>query len=223
MPGTKILFLEDDPLYQESIKDLLEEEHYIVETCNNGNDFLDKIYESIYDLYILDINVPKIDGFELMKLLEEYHDTTMKLVLTSRKNTLTESFHNGCDDYLNKTTDMEELLIRIKTLIKRGYNCHDDSINISKTINYNIFDKKIYINKRYIEIELRSLFILDYMIKKRGQFITIYELERYTYASNTESKSDVIRYHIWNLRNKFGKDFIESKKTLGYRLKSLGI
>ena len=93
MIGTKILFLEDDPLYQESIKDFLEEEHFIVDTCNDGDDFLNKIYETIYDLYILDINVPKINGLELMQILKEYHDTTMKLVLTSRQNTLTKSFH----------------------------------------------------------------------------------------------------------------------------------
>jgi len=223
MIGTKILFLEDDSLYQESIKDLLEEEHFIVDTCTNGDDFLDKIYETIYDLYILDINVPKINGLELMKMLKEYHDTTMKLVLTSRKDTLAKSFHHGCDDYLTKTTDIEELLIRIRLLVKRGYNSHEESIKLTKDMYYNIFDKKLYNNTINIELELQSLLILDYMIKKRGQYITVQELERYSYSSNTESKSNVIRYHIWNLRNRFGKDFIESKKSLGYRLKPLGI
>jgi len=223
MIGTKILFLEDDPLYLESIKDFLEEENFIVDTCNDGDDFLNKIYETIYDLYILDINVPKIDGLELMKILDEYHDTTMKLVLTSRVNSLTKSFHNGCDDYLNKTTDIEELLIRIKSLIKRAYNSHDESIKITDEINYNIFNKKLYTLTQDIDLELRTSIILDYMIKKRGEYVTSQELERCTYASNSQSKSDVIRYHIWNLRNRFGKDLIESKKTLGYKLKPLGI
>jgi len=221
--GTKILFLEDDPLYLESIKDFLEDENFIVDTCTNGDDFLNKIYETVYDLYILDINVPKIDGLELMKILKDHHDTTMKLVLTSRQNTLAKSFNNGCDDYLNKTTDIEELLIRIKSLIKRGYNSHKESIKITHEINYNIFNKKLSTEKADIDLELRSSLILDYMIKKRGEFITGEELERCTYASNTKSKADVIRYHIWNLRNKFGKNLIESKKSFGYKLKSLGI
>jgi DNA-binding response OmpR family regulator len=221
MTGTKILFLEDDILYQESIKDLLEEEEFIVETCNDGNDFLDKIFDTVYDLYILDLNVPQIDGFELMKILDEYNDTTMKLVLTSRNNTLTQSFHNGCDEYLNKTTDAEELLIRIKTLIKRGYNSYDESIQIAEDINYDLFHKKIYKNKQYIELEIRSLLILDYMIKKRGKFISSVELEKNSYPCSGNSKLDVIRYHIWNLRNILGKDIIESKKSLGYRIKPL--
>ena len=223
MIGTKILFLEDDILYQESIKDLLEEEEFIVETCTDGNDFLDKIFDTIYDLYILDLNVPQIDGFELMKILKEYKDTTMKLVLTSRNNTLTQSYHNGCDEYLNKTIDAEELLIRVKTLIKRGYNSYDESIHISEDIDYDLFHKKIYKNNQYIELEIRSLLILDYMIKKRGKFISSVELEKNVYPCSCDSKLDVIRYHIWNLRNLLGKDIIESKKSLGYRIKPLNV
>lgn len=221
MIGTKILFLEDDELYQESIKDLLEEEEFLIETCTNGTDFLNKIFDTLYDLYIIDLNVPKIDGFELLKILDEYNDTTMKLVLTSRTNTLRESFHKGCDDYLNKTTDAEELIIRIKTLIKRGYHAYEQSIQISKDIHYDIFHKKIYKNNQSVELEIRSLLILDYMIKKRGEFVSSIELEKNTYPCNCDSKSDVIRYHIWNLRNTLGKDIIESKKTLGYRIKPL--
>lgn len=221
MTGTKILFLEDDILYQESIKDLLEEEEFIVDTSNDGNDFLDKIFDTAYDLYIIDLNVPQIDGFELMKILDEYNDTTMKLVLTSRRNTLSQSFHNGCDDFLTKTTDADELLIRIKTLIKRGYSCYSEFIQIADDINYDLFHKKIYKNKQYIELEVRSLLILDYMIKKRGKFISSVELEKNTYPCSCNSKLDVIRYHIWNLRNILGKDIIESKKSLGYRIKPL--
>ncbi len=221
MTGTKILFLEDDILYQESIKDLLEEEEFIVETCNNGFDFLNKIFDTIYDLYIIDINVPQLNGFELLKILEEYKDTTMKLVLTSRKNTLTQSFHNGCDAFLNKTIDADELLLRIKTLIKRDYHSYRESIQLTRDIDYDLFHKKIYKNHQNIELEVRSLLILDYMIKKRGEFISSSELEKNTYPCNCDSKLDVIRYHIWNLRNTLGKDIIESKKSLGYRLKPL--
>jgi len=221
MIGTKILFLEDDKLYQESIKDLLESENFVIDTCYNGEEFLNKIFNTIYDLYILDLNVPQINGFELLKILEEHKDKTMKLVLSSRKNTLTQSFHNGCDDFLNKTIDAEELLIRIKTLIKRDYHSHKESIQITKNISYNLFNKEIYINHKNIELGVRSLIIFDYMVKRRGEFISSIELEKNSYPCNSDSKTDVIRYHIWNLRNLLGKDIIESKKSLGYRIKSL--
>ncbi len=221
MTGTKILFLEDDKLYQESIKDFLEEKNFIVETCNDGQEFLNKIYEDIYDLYIIDLNVPKINGLEIMKMLEEYNDPTMKLVLTSISNTLRKSFKSGCDDFLNKNTDIDELLLRVKMLIKRAYHSHNERIKIANNICYDLFNKKIYKDEKNIDLEIKSLFILDYLIKRRGEFVSNLELEKNSYPCNSKSKSNVIRYHIWNLRNRLGKDLIESKKSIGYRLKPL--
>jgi len=221
MTGTKILFLEDDKLYQESIKDFLEEEKFIVETCNNGQEFLDKIFNNMYDLYIIDINVPIINGNEIMLMLKEYNDPTMKLVLTSIPNSISESFKNGCDDYLNKNADVDEILLRIKSLIKRAYHSYQDVIKIKEDINYNLFNKKIYKNKENIELEIRSISVLDYLIKKRGEYVSTFELEKNIYPTNSKSKSNVIRYHIWNLRNTLGKDLIESKKNIGYMLKPL--
>ncbi|MGE4456787.1 MAG: response regulator transcription factor [Arcobacteraceae bacterium] len=139
--GTKILFLEDDLLYQESIKDFLEEEKFIVETCNNGQEFLNKIFNNVYDLYIIDINVPQIDGYEIMKMLREYNDNTMKLVLTSIPNSIIQSFKNGCDGFVNKNTDVEELLLKIKSLVKRAYHSYTECIKIADNITYNLFKK----------------------------------------------------------------------------------
>jgi DNA-binding response OmpR family regulator len=221
MLGTKILFLEDDHLYQDSIKDFLEDEDFIVDTCNDGQEFLNKIFENIYDLYIIDINVPQLNGIELMKTLDEYHDDTMKLVLTSFPNNLISSFKNGCDDFINKSSDIDELLLRIKALIKRAYHSHENFIKLSKELIYDLFEKKLYIDKKRVDIEVQSLLILDYLIKRRGNYVSNIELEEKTYPSNTESKSDVIRYHIWNLRNTLGKDLIISKKNYGYTLKPL--
>lgn len=221
--GTKILFLEDDLLYQESIKDFLEEEKFIVETCNNGQEFLNKIFNNVYDLYIIDINVPQIDGYEIMKMLREYNDNTMKLVLTSIPNSIIQSFKNGCDGFVSKNTDLEELLLKIKALIKRAYHSYTECIKIADNITYNLFKKQLYKNKQNIQLEIRTLNVLDYLIKKRGQFVSSDELEKNIYPCNTESKSGVIRYHVWNLRKTIGKDLIESKKSTGYRLKPLGV
>ncbi|QKF82008.1 response regulator transcription factor [Halarcobacter ebronensis] len=219
MIGTKILFLEDDTLYQETIKEFLEEEEFIVDTCTDGEEFLNKIFENVYDLYILDINVPKIDGMKILKILKEYNDNTMKLVLTSTQNSLINSFKIGCDDFLNKRCDIDELLLRIKMLIRRAYKAHKEYILLGNNIKYDLFNKKIYKNEHSIKLEIRSLLILDYLIKRRGEYVSNNELENKTYSTNTNSKSDVIRYHIWHLRKILGKNLIESKKSFGYRLK----
>lgn len=221
MTGTKILFLEDNILYQESIKDFLEEEEFIVETCNNGQEFLNKIFENIYDLYLIDINVPKINGFELMKMLSEYNDTAMKLVLSASEESLIQSFNNGCDDFINKTSDIDEILLRIKRLLKRAYHSYKESLQITDTIHYDLLHKKLYINQERIELDIRSLLILDHLIKNREKFVSSVELENSIYpCCNSKSNSNVIRYYIWNLRNILGKKIIESRKNFGYRLTS---
>ncbi|UFH58250.1 response regulator transcription factor [Sulfurovum mangrovi] len=223
MSGTKILFLEDNKLYQESIKDFLEEEEFIVETCSNGQEFLNKIFENIYDLYLLDINVPQINGFELMKILSDYNDTTMKLVLSSFPESMLQSFKNGCDDFINKTSDIDELLLRIKTLIKRDYHTYQESIQIANNVNYDLLHKKLYINQKKIELDIRSLLVLDYLIKNREKFVSSLELENSIYPCNSRSNSNVIRYYIWSLRKILGKEIIESKKNFGYRLTSVDL
>jgi DNA-binding response OmpR family regulator len=221
--GTKILFLEDDTLYQETIKDLLEEENFIVDTCYNGEEFLDKIYNNIYDLYILDINVPQIDGYEIMRILNEYEDNTIRLVLTSIPNSTIKSFKSGCDGFLNKTSNNEELILRIKSLIKRSYRTFHQTIHINQAISYDIFSKELFLNQKKLEIESQTLLILNYLIKKRGHYVTKEILEKNVYPSNSESKSDVIRYHIWNLRKTLGNELIESQKNRGYKLKPIGV
>lgn len=223
MYGTRILFLEDDLLYQESIKEFLEEEQFDVDTSKDGEDFFLKTYNNIYDLYLLDINVPHINGFEILKILTEHNDQTMRLVLSSKPDSCIRSFKNGCDGYLNKTTDLDELLLRIQALIKRSYRTYETLIPISPTLQYNIFEKKLYKNSQVLEIEHQAIMVLDYLIKKREQFVHPSELELNTYPSNTDSKSDVLRYHIWSIRKTIGSALIESQKNRGYRLKpSLG-
>lgn len=219
MLGTKILLLEDDILYQESIKDMLEQEHFIVESCKNGQEFLNKIFDNVYDLYIIDINVPKINGFEIMKMLKEYNDKTMKLVLTAVPNSMIQSFKSGCDSFLSKNTDIDEILMRIKSLIKRTYHTYDDIIKITDNISYDYFNKQVYNNRKKVELETKTLYVLDYLIKNRGDYISTIELEKNIYPCNSGSKSGVIRYHIWNLRKTIGKNLIESKKCSGYKLK----
>jgi DNA-binding response OmpR family regulator len=118
----KILLLEDDLLFGETIVDLLEDAGYEVIHVPNGQDALDLTYNKRFGLYLLDINVPLIDGLSLLKELREADDNTPAIFLTSHteKSKLQEGFVSGCDDYLSKPFDMDELLFRIKALMRRS-------------------------------------------------------------------------------------------------------
>ena len=118
----KILVLEDDELFASTLEDFLTDENLIVDIANDGEKCLALNYEKNYDLYIFDINVPKINGLELLEQLRKSKDNTPTIFLTSYKDkdTLQDAFIKGCDDYLKKPVDLDELLLRIKALLKRN-------------------------------------------------------------------------------------------------------
>jgi len=223
MHGVQILFLEDDASYRQSVKEYLESEEFIVDTCSNGEEFINTIFRKCYDLYIIDINVPKLNGFEIMKMLRECSDTTMKLVLSSSKTASLRSFREGCDDFITKDVDSDELLVRVINLIKRAYHTYKDSISLNNSITYDVIHKKLYKNGFQIQMEQKTLEVLDYLIKNRGTFITKENLEKSIYSCCCDCKANVIRYHIHNLRKTIGSKMIESKYKRGYRLKPLQI
>ncbi|MDP1784659.1 MAG: response regulator, partial [Sulfuricurvum sp.] len=116
--STNILLLEDDLLFGESIQDFLEEEGYVVTLCRNGHEALEVTYAAKFDLYLLDINVPLMNGLSLLGLLRKAEDQTPALFLTSHSDmeTLTQAYENGADDYLKKPFDIQELTVRIRAL-----------------------------------------------------------------------------------------------------------
>jgi DNA-binding response OmpR family regulator len=118
---TKILLLEDDLLFGESIVDVLEEEGFEVTFCRNGQIALDEIYKSHFDLYLLDINVPLIDGSHSSKnYVVPMIDPSIYLTSHQEIETLSHAFEIGADDYLKKPFNTDELLVRMQALLRRN-------------------------------------------------------------------------------------------------------
>ncbi len=108
-------------------------------------------------------------------------------------------------------------------MIKRSYRTHYQIISLNENLQYDILTKELLYKTSVLDIETKALYILDYLIKKRGDFVSKEELEKNVYPCNSESKLDVIRYHIWNLRKIIGANLISSQKNRGYKLKPKGI
>jgi len=136
----KILYLEDDVALSATIEEFLTDQGYDVVTAFSGNDVLEYSYDEVFDLFIFDVQVPKIDGFELLKSLREAGITTPTIFTTSRSSIddLTTGYDVGADDYLKKPFELQELLLRVKALIKREYKNTQDIIAIDDTISYDI-------------------------------------------------------------------------------------
>jgi len=112
----KILLLEDDKILCDSLREFLELEGYTVDVAHRGLEVFDLTFEKEYDLYILDVNVPDVDGFDVLSSLKEAGDTTPAIYITALTdiNSIAKGFEIGADDYIKKPFDPEELVIRIK-------------------------------------------------------------------------------------------------------------
>jgi len=145
----EILLLEDDVELAETLKELLESESYRVDMVHNGNDAIDASYENKYQLYIFDINVPDMNGLELLESLREADDTTPAIFISALVdlNSISKAFSIGADDYIKKPFFPEELLIRVNTKF----------LQVNKDVIYNnlryvVHKKELYIDEKLIPL-----------------------------------------------------------------------
>jgi len=215
----KILFLEDDILLAETIVDLLEDSEFMVTHVPNGQEALNQTFIQKFDLYLLDINVPLIDGITLLKELRESADDTPAIFLTSHKEKemLKTAFLSGGDDYITKPFDNDELILRIEALTKRnkqnnvecvGLLCHDE---IHKSILYD--KKELELSKKEYELLLLLMTHANTTVPKE---LILDEL-----WSSSEAGSDgVVRVYINRIKQLLPDMTIENIRAVGYKLVS---
>ncbi|MEA1918026.1 MAG: response regulator transcription factor [Campylobacterota bacterium] len=213
----KILFLEDDALFSESVCDFLDECGYEVEHFFNGNDALDASYEKKYDLYLLDINVPLLDGVTLLKELRLSNDKTPAIFLTSHntKEMLMSGYEAGVDDYIKKPCDLDELHVRVEALLRRngvGELLHVNNITLDDR------QKRVLVDGETINLSLKEYELAKLFLSSPNEVITK-EIIIDTLWCRNESVSDgSIRVYITRIKNSFATLEIENIRGLGYRL-----
>ncbi len=215
----KILILEDDELFATTLEDFLTDEDFEVDIANDGQECLELNFKKNYDLYIFDINVPKINGLELLEQLRKSQDNTPTIYLTSYKDkdTLQQAFLNGCDDYLKKPVDLDELLLRIKALLKRNKK-QFDSINLSKNIVFNPLNKRVYEDDVDLNLSIKVLELLELFIENRGDIVTKEMIISKLWSASEEYSEGSIRVYINQIKKLLDKDSIINIKGVGYKI-----
>jgi len=215
----KILVLEDDELFADTLEDFLCEEGYSIDVAYDGEEVLELNYQNNYDLYLLDINVPKLSGLELLKELRTSGDNTPTIFLTSYKDkeTLKEGFLNGADDYLTKPVDMDELVLRIKSLLKRSGK-QIENVNISNELVYNPQIKRLFKDKIDLNLPVKVLHLLELCLEHRNGIITKDMIVSKLWCIDEEYSEGSIRVYINNLKKIIGKDAIHNIKGIGYKI-----
>jgi len=216
--STKILLLEDDPLFGESIQDFLEEEGYEITLCPNGQEALDATYKEKFDLYLLDINVPLIDGLSLLKELRCAQDDTPAIYLTSHteKDVLSQAYENGADDYLKKPFEIDELALRIKALLRRvkkapgklcvGTLCLDEQ------------HKCLFLDDEELILSLKEFQLISLLMRHAGGIVTKEMIMDELWNPSESVSEGAIRVYINRLKQEIGSEKIVNIRGMGYRL-----
>jgi DNA-binding response OmpR family regulator len=212
----KILLLEDDIILQEIIEEFLLEQAYEVESFFDGEKALDNIAINIYDILLLDVNVPNINGFEILTYLRQIDNTTPVIYITSLSgiDDLKKGFDLGADDYLRKPFELEELKVRIENIV-RLYRLEEEltfnEITFIPKAHQLIMDNKI------IEMRQKEAQVLEYFIRNRGKIISCNEIIENVWSDKNIPTHATIRTYIKNLRKIFNKEYFENIKGEGYR------
>ncbi len=213
----KILLLEDDILLSDLISTHLKEQNYEVDSFDDGKEALENIENKKYDMFIFDINVPKISGLDLLKEIRDYELSIPTIMITAYQDTqhLKKGFTYGCDDYIKKPFDLEELSQRIINLAKRF--CIEES-NIINMEDYSLDMVQNIIEKdaKQYEISKKEAEILHYLYKNSKKVVSFDELYQNIWYYDEYPSQTTIRVYIKNLRDIIGKDKIKTIRGLGY-------
>ena len=217
---SKILLLEDDANLNETITEFLTEQGHEVISVYDGYEAQEKLYESKYDLLLLDVNTPGMTGFELLKEARSGDVVAPAIFITSLDSVddLEKGFQSGCDDYIRKPFVLKELLIRVETLLKRGF-FHEakEVIIISSSIEYDIKNNELNIDGEVVSLGNKESRLLKLFMKTEGEVLAHERIYKHLWDFDEEPSDTALRTYIKNLRKIIGKERIVSIKKQGYK------
>lgn len=216
----KILYLEDDINLSETVEEFLIDEGFDVVAVYDGHEALETIYKQNFDMFLLDVNVPQINGFALLKELREADISTPAIFTTSLNSIddLSKGYVCGADDYIKKPFALKELLFRIKALLKREFKSQDALVLITKNIYFNTQTTQLIIDNEKILLNPKEVLLLKLLLKHKNECVSFGDIYQNVWSFD-ETHSDMsLRTYVKNLRKHLGKDNILSIKKVGYKL-----
>lgn len=212
----RILIVEDEPDLLRSLAQALREEGYAVDTANDGEDGLFKAEGYDYDAIILDVMLPKLDGWEILKRLRKAKKTPV-LMLTARDQSRdrVKGLDTGADDYVVKPFDLAELFARLRALIRRSANKTTNIIEIGE-VAIDTAARNVTRGGAVVELTAREYALLEFLALHRGEVVTRTQLYEHLFDENESSLSNLLDVHVSNLRKKLGAEFVTTRRGHGY-------
>jgi DNA-binding response OmpR family regulator len=215
MMASKILLLEDDKLFNETLQDFLEEEGFALACALDPRTALELTYRSNFDLYLFDVNLPYENGFDLLKRLRESGDMTPTIFLTSRedKASLQEGFALGADDYMRKPVDLDELLLRIRAIIRR--QTREEILQLG-AYRLDLVSKSLTrTDGEAVEISQKAVDLLIVLLEADTAIVSAERIKDKLWAASKTPSEGALRVYVTQIK-KYFPEAIKNIRGVGY-------
>ena len=221
----KLLIIEDEKDLNYAMTKALRKAGYAVESAYDGEEGLDMVRQQVFDLVLLDLNLPKVDGIEVLRRIRE-NDLCLKVIIVSARSAIDDRIEGldlGANDYVIKPFDFKELEARIRTALRMNWQSSPTLLVIGD-ISLNTNTKEVKVADKIVDLTSKELGILEYLMVNRGRLISNHELFTHVWEGRVDNYAftDTLKYHIHTLKRKLshdtGKEYIMNKRNQGYRL-----
>ncbi|MFN3378739.1 MAG: response regulator [Runella zeae] len=204
----KILLVEDEERLASFIRKGISAERYEVTVAYDGRTGLSLFRKDIYDIIILDVNLPQLNGFELCRLIRSENENVPVLMLTALDSMADKSdgFNAGADDYLAKPFEFQELLLRLRALTRRNGFKQKQILRLAD-LELNLDTKTVTRAGKRIDLTTREYSLMEYLMLNKGKTISRVDISERVWSLNFDSNTNVIDVYISYLRKKIDKDF----------------
>lgn len=212
----RILIVEDEPRLLRNLAKALREEGYAVDTADAGDNGLYKAESYDYDAIVLDVMLPRLDGWEVLERLRRQKQTPV-LLLTARdaSRDRVRGLDAGADDYLVKPFDLSELLARLRALIRRASGQARPELELGE-VRLDTRARTVTRGGQPVPLTAREYAILEYLAVHRGEVVTRTALYEHLFDERDDTLSNLVDVHVFSLRKKLGRDLIATRRGQGY-------
>ena len=212
-----ILIVEDDIDLNSTISKFLIHKGFEVSSVYDGQSAVEKVYEYQYNLILLDVKLPSLNGFEVAKNIREFSSVPI-IFLTSlnSQDDIENGFISGADDYIIKPFSLNELVLRVEAILRRIYK-NEHKIEIANNIYFNSDKLVLYKNEHIVDLTAKEITLLALFLQNQGKILSKDEIFNILYQYDEMPNEASLRVFVTKLRAIIGKDKIENIKGVGYK------
>jgi len=215
----RLLLVEDDVMIGEAVLDLLRAEGYAVDWVKNGEMADTALGSQSYSLVLLDLGLPRLDGLTVLRRLRARKDRTPVLIATARDAVAqrVEGLDLGADDYIVKPYELDELLARIRALIRRAAG-RAEPVYEHQGLSINPVTREVTLEGKPVVLSAREWSILELLLARPGMVLSRKQIEENIYSWKDDLCSNAVEVYIHGLRKKLGPDLIQNIRGVGYMI-----